>query len=337
MNGQVLYFVAPRCVEVRTQAIAEPGIGQVLVRAIYSAISPGTEMLFYRGNFEPDIALDSVINGMAEPAAYPIKYGYSMVGEVVGLGGGVSPDWMGRRVFAFHPHESQFCAGVESLMPVPEAIPSEDAAFLPSMETAVNFVMDGAPLMGERVVIFGQGIIGLLTTALLSQFPLEGLVTVDLFPERRQASLEAGATASLNPKDAGFLSKLKARIKDGADLTYEISGAPQALDQALAITGFAGRVVIGSWYSTRPTTLNLGVEFHRSRIRLLSSQVSTIDPKLSARWNKSRRFDLAWRKIAELHPSRWITQQFPLEQAPQAYKLIDEHPEKTIQIILSYR
>ena len=336
MRRQALYFVAPRCLEVREEAHPILPAGHVLVCAICSAISPGTEMLFYRGSFIPDLPLDSIIDGVTDPAAYPMKYGYSMVGEVIELGEGVAQSWLGRRVFVFHPHENLFAAAVDSLMPVPEDIASEDAVFLPNMETAVNFVMDGAPLIGERVVVFGQGIIGLLTTSLLARFPLNDLVSLDCYSLRRQASLDAGAQISLDPNTPDILSALKTRLHDGADLTLEISGSPQALNQALAVTGFAGRVVIGSWYGSRTAALTLGGDFHRSRIRLLSSQVSTIDPQLSARWNKSRRFDLSWQMIAVLHPSRWITQQFLLEQAKQAYQLIDQRPEDTIQVLLTY-
>ena len=49
------------------------------------------------------------------------------------------------------------------------------------METAVNLVQDGAPILGERVLVLGQGVVGLLTASLLSEFPLESLVTVDNF------------------------------------------------------------------------------------------------------------------------------------------------------------
>lgn len=336
MICQALCFTAPRCLEVREEAIPPLAAGQVLVRAICSAISPGTEMLFYRGNFVPDLPLDSIIDGLTGPAAYPIKYGYSMVGEVIELGEGVPQRWLARRVFVFHPHENLFITSVESLMPVPDGISSQDAVFLPNMETAVNFVMDGAPLIGEQVVVFGQGIIGILTTSLLARFPLQDLVTLDRYSLRRQASQDAGARTSLDPEAKEALEWLKARLGDGADLTLEISGSPQALNQALAVTGFGGRVVIGSWYGARTVALTLGGDFHRSRIRLLSSQVSTIDPQLSARWNKTRRFDLAWQMISELRPSRWITQKFELRQAAQAYQLIDQHPEDTIQVLLTY-
>ena len=122
----------------------------------------------------------------------------------------------------------------------------------------------------------------------------------------------------------------------GADLCYEISGNPAALDQAIEATGFSGRVVIGSWYGLKRSDLNLGGRFHRSRVRLIGSQVSSIAPELTGRWNKTRRHQATWRMLAQVQPARLITHRFPIEQAAQAYELIDRHPEEVIQVILTY-
>jgi threonine dehydrogenase-like Zn-dependent dehydrogenase len=126
------------------------------------------------------------------------------------------------------------------------------------------------------------------------------------------------------------------RQYEGADLAYELSGSPAALDQAIAVTGFNGRIVIGSWYGQKRADLNLGGAFHRSRIRLISSQVSTLTPELSGRWTKSRRLAVAWAALREIDISRLITHRFPLVEAHQAYHMVDESPEQTIQVLLTY-
>ena len=84
------------------------------------------------------------------------------------------------------------------MIKAPDGISAEDAAFLPTMETAVNLVMDGQPSIGEQVAVFGQGVVGLLVTALLSEMPLASLVTIDQHERRRRESLALGATASLS-------------------------------------------------------------------------------------------------------------------------------------------
>ena len=331
-----LYFTARRQVSVREETLPKLKATQVLVATLFSAISPGTECLIYRGEFPEGMAVDESIVDLSGEFAYPLKYGYAAVGQVVATGEDVEADWDGSLVVAFHPHESHFVADPSTLLPVPEDINAEDAAFLPTMETAVNFVMDGAPVIGEDVLVFGQGIVGLLTTSILAGFPLANLITFDEHALRRQTSCEAGAQASLYPNDAGFETLLRDQLPNGADLTYEISGSPAALEQALTVTGFNGRIVIGSWYGSKRATLNLGGSFHRSRIRMISSQVSSMAPEFDGRWTKMRRFDVAWEMIRQLKPSRLITHRFPIEQAAEAYQLLDKNPEKVIQILLTY-
>jgi 2-desacetyl-2-hydroxyethyl bacteriochlorophyllide A dehydrogenase len=331
-----IYFISPHRVAVQEEALPDLAHGQVMVQTLCSAISPGTESLIYRGQFPRELSLDENLLALAGSFAYPLKYGYSAVGRVVDVGEGVDPAWRDRLVFAFHPHESCFTASPDELQVVPDDISPEDAVFLPNMETAVNLVMDGRPLIGEQVVVFGQGIVGLLTTALLSWFPLQNRVTLDRFALRRQASLELGAHTSLDPDEPDVLAQLRDLLPSGADLAYELSGAPAALDAAIAVTGFAGRVVIGSWYGQKRLNLDLGGSFHRSRIRLISSQVSTLAPELSGRWSKPRRFTVAWEALRKLQPARFITHRFPVQDAAQAYQLIDQRPETTIQVLIQY-
>lgn len=337
MKGLSVTFTAPKEVSVVEGELPALGSGQVLVRTLFSAISPGSEMLLYRGDFPQDIPLDENLPALAGEFAYPLKYGYSLVGEVVEAGTGVDSSWVNRLVFAFQPHTSHIITEPKVLLPLPEDLNPEEALFLPNMETAINFLMDGAPMIGEKVIVFGQGIVGLLTTALLSQYPLADLITLDRYELRRSFSLALGARICLDPSQPEAQERLLATLPDRADLSYELSGAPDALNQAIAITGYNGRVVIGSWYGGKRADLDLGGHFHRSRIRLISSQVSTIAPDLRGRWTKARRFNLAWEMIKKIQPSRFITHRLPVERASEAYQLIDQKPEESVQVVFTYQ
>jgi 2-desacetyl-2-hydroxyethyl bacteriochlorophyllide A dehydrogenase len=341
MKRRSLIFKAPYAIAIAEQAL--PGIGatQVLVETKFSAISHGTEMLLYRGLFPDDLAVDETIAELKRPWRYPLQYGYSVVGEVVRVGAAVSKDFVGRMVFCLHPHESCFEVGVDQILPVPKDIQPRDALFLANMETAVNFLMDGRPIIGEKVVVLGQGVVGLLTTALLAKFPLAALLTLDNFTLRREASQRLGARLAIDPAAPDDLQKAIEYLEPGAsegsaDLVYELSGNPAALNTAIAIAGFDGRIVIGSWFGKQRTALELGGRFHRNRIRLISSQVSTVTPALSARWSKHRRFDVAWDMIRRIKPARFITHQIPFVRANEAFELIDKNPASTIQVVLEY-
>lgn len=328
---QSVVFSAPRRVDVVEEPLAGPAPGKILVETQLCAISPGTEMLFYRGELPDDTAADGALDATIAAAGdaaltYPLRYGYASVGRVTALGAGVDPEWRGRLVFAFVPHASAFEAAPGDVIPVPPDISPEQAALLPNMETAVNFVMDGHPLIGERVAVVGLGVVGLLTVALLGRFPLAELVAVDPLALRRDQALAWGATTARRPAETADVAP--------CDLVYELSGNPAALDAAIALTGFAGRIVVGSWYGAKRAPVDLGGRFHRSRIRLISSQVSTIDPTLSGRWDKARRFAVAWSMLRTLDPTPLITHRYQLADAAAAYRQIDQDPAKTLQVVL---
>ncbi len=333
MIRKSLYFEGPKEVSIREEKIPALDAGEVLVRSIASAISSGTELLIYGDQAPKGTAADATIEALDGEFNYPFKYGYSMVGEVAELGPGVEHQWLGKRVFAFNPHESHFIGRPQNLHMVPEGIATEEALFVPNLETAINLVMDGKPLIGERVALFGQGIVGLLTTAILSQFPLKELVSIDNFDNRRLASMAAGADQSIQPSG---LTALRNRWAQGGDLIFELSGSPNALNQAIQLAGFESRIVIGSWYGEKKSEINLGREFHRNRIKLLSSQVSTMAAEFRSRWDKQRRFDLVWEKLIQVQPSQFITHRFPMEHATNAYDVLDQQPENAIQVIFEY-
>jgi 2-desacetyl-2-hydroxyethyl bacteriochlorophyllide A dehydrogenase len=341
MKKLFLQFTEPYKVSVLEEDVPLPSGREVLVRTICSAISPGTELLVYRGQWPENVAVDETIEALAGKFRYPLKYGYSAVGQVEAVGSDVSRDWLGRRVFAFNPHESHFVSAPEHLVPLPASLSPEEAAFLPNMETAVGFVLDGNPMIGEQVAVFGQGIVGLLTTALLTRFPLGHLATFDAYGLRRDKSAELGAHQVLDPSAPDVMERLLQNLQEkeprGVDLAYEVSGNPAALEQAINATAFSGRIVVGSWYGGKRANLDLGGHFHRSRIQIISSQVSRLSPTLTGLWTKARRMRLAMIMLEQVRPSRLITCRYHISKAAEAYALLDEHPEQAIQIMFEYK
>jgi 2-desacetyl-2-hydroxyethyl bacteriochlorophyllide A dehydrogenase len=334
VKRKTLYFTAPRQVEIREESLPALEADDVLVETTCSAISAGTEMLVYQGRFPRDLETDALISSLRGGFKYPCVYGYATVGRITETGTQVDKSWRDKLVFAFQPHTSCFISKLESLFPIPYSLSPDIACFLPNMETAVNLVQDAAPIFGERVLVLGQGVVGLLTTSLLSEFPIEMLVTADCYEPRRRSS---PGHVSLDPYSPDFRKQALALLHQGADLTFELSGRPETLNDALALTGFSGRIIIGSWYGEKRAEIDLGSTFHRSRIKLISSQVSTIAPELAGRWNKARRFDAAWKALERIKPEKWITHRFPIDHAEEAYQLLDENPQETIQVVLNYK
>ena len=341
MSCTSVIFKNPYEIELLQNDLPSPRRGEVLIKTQMSAISTGTEMLVYRGQIHPKLPVDETISKLAHEFRYPLKYGYSTTGRVVETGPAVSGDWLNRMVFCFNPHESHYIAQPDQLIPIPADIDPEDALFLPNTESAVNFLMDGRPVIGEAITVFGQGVVGLLTTALLAMLPLKCLVTLDKWSIRRKKSLDLGVHFSWDPAVPDLKDELTALLESRAgiknsDLIFELSGNPEALNQAVDIAGFNTRIVIGSWYGTRRAALNLGAGFHRNRIRFISSQVSTLAPEFTGRWSKDRRLTVAWEMIRRIKPADFITHRFDIQRVKEAYELLNEKPGETIQVVLTY-
>lgn len=331
VERRTVQFSAPGEIEVVSESIPPPAANEVLVHTKCSAISPGTERLIYEGKAPSNLAADASIDALkGDDLSYPISYGYSSVGIVEEVGEEVDRAWQGAAVFGFQPHTSRFVSSPDSLVRLPEAVSHSDAVLIPSVETAVNFVMDGQPMIGEVVLVFGQGVVGLLTTRLLSDHPLRSLVVVEPSAHRRGIAGSLGASVaveSVSELEDGTEESLSGSGEqngslssfEGADLVYEITGQPSVLNEAIQQTGFAGRLIVGSWYGTKRSPLDLGGHFHRSRMRIISSQVSTIGPTHQGRWTKTRRMSVVLNLLNEVNPGQLISDRFPIDEAPSVY------------------
>lgn len=311
LNARSLTLAGAGRVEVRDVALPTPGPGQVAVTAELSAISAGTELLAYRGQTPEGMSVTATDDTAG--------LGYSLVGSVTGLGPGVDPAWLGNRVFALHPHASHLVCLPDQLVRLPPELSWEDAVFLSNMDTAVNLVQDGHPRLGENVAVFGLGVVGLLTAAVLARFPIE-LQGFDPVAARREKAQELGVGTPEQP--ASY------------DLCFECSGQPQALNDAIQHTGFSGRIVVGSWYGLKRAEIDLGGVFHRNRIQIVSSQVSSLNPALSGLWTRERRLQVALQQLTVIRPARLISHRFPIERAAEAYALLDRR--EGLQAVLTY-
>jgi 2-desacetyl-2-hydroxyethyl bacteriochlorophyllide A dehydrogenase len=339
LKNHVLYFKEPYKIEIREEQLPEVQDNELLVKTITSAVSSGTEMLVYRGQLPAGIAIDETIDTLKENFEYPLRYGYACVGEVIDTESNNHRNLTGKKVFAFQPHGAYFTVPIENAIFIPDMVSMEDAVLYPNLETAVNLVMDGRPLIGEDVVVIGAGMVGLFTIALLKQFPLDSLTVIEPLPNRQQAVKDMGIKNVYHPDE--FTEIIQSRqskygISSGADLVFECSGSNKGLQSAIDSTGFDGRIVAGSWYGSRPVTLDLGSRFHRQRIKLISSQVSSITPDLMSRWSHQRRSAITWKQVEKIQPSRWVTHRFSVCEAQEAYNLIDQHPEQCLQVLFKY-
>lgn len=327
MKARAVVFVGPGRVEVQDVDAGEPGDGDVVVRTAYSGISAGTEMLAYRGELDPGLVLDETISSLGGTFAYPFPYGYSCAGVVEA---GALPE--GTPVFAFHPHQDRFVAARADVVPLGE-VPPREATLFPLVETALQVTLDAGAVLDEVVVVTGLGAVGVLTALLLRRAGAR-VLAAEPRPWRRAVAASVGVDACA-PDDVGERVAAETGGR-GLALVVECSGNPQALAGALPWLAHEGTALVASWYGSKPVTLPLGAEFHRRRLTIRSTQVSTIPARLSGRWTVTRRRDVARRLLEELPLPAVATHEFPLSEAASAFAAIDRAQEGLLHAALWY-
>jgi 2-desacetyl-2-hydroxyethyl bacteriochlorophyllide A dehydrogenase len=332
IEARALWFTAPRTAELRPERVPPPGPGEVRIKTIASAISHGTEMLVYRGEVPAGLPLD--LPTLAGDFSFPIKYGYATVGRVLDAGAeSFSP---GDLLFVHHPHQDAFVVPAELAVRLPDGLDPKLGLFFANLETALNVVHDAPLRLGETALVFGQGVVGLLVTRLLKLAGAYQVLAVDPIKKRRDLALEVGADEAFGLGEGLRGRILEATAGRGADLAVEVSSSGAALQTAIDSVAAEGTVVVASWYGARRVELSLGGHFHRGRVRLRSSQVGRMSPELGARWDRARRTEAALGLLPTLRLEGLVSHRVPFEKAPEAYRLVDEKPEETVQVVLSH-
>lgn len=300
--ARAFWLSSPGHGELRDVTLPEPGEGEVLVRALYSGVSRGTETLVFRGGV-PESQHDVMRAPFQEgdfPA--PVKYGYLSVG-VVERG----PDELiGRTVFCLHPHQSHYVVPVSAVTVVPDQVPAARAVLAGTVETAVNALWDAAPQLGDRISVVGGGMIGCSVAALLARFPGIRLQLVDADPARAETAEALGVDFATPEEAAGE-----------RDLVIHASATEQGLTRALELLAPEGTVVELSWYGDRRVTLPLGEAFHSRRLTLRASQVGTVSPAARPGRGYAERMALALELLADPALDALITGESAFEELPE--------------------
>lgn len=290
---------------IREAALPAPLPGQVVVRALWSGISRGTESLVFQGKV-PESQRDVMRCPFQEgsfPA--PVKYGYMNVGVVEAAGEADDESLVGRTVFCLHPHQDRYVVPAGAVTPVPDAVPSRRALLAANLETAVNGVWDARPSVGDRVVVVGGGVVGLLAGWLCAEHPGAEVTLVDPNPARREVAESLGMS---------WFAEIPSGV--AADVVIHASGSPKGLPVALSAAAVEATIVELSWFGDRDVALPLGETFHSRRLTLRSSQVGRIPTRQAPRWDHARRMALVLELLRDVRLDGLLTGESAFHELP---------------------
>jgi len=282
--AQALWYSGPGQADIRQEAVAPPGAGEVRVRALFGAISRGTEALVLAGRV-PESEFERMrAPFMAGNFPFPVKYGYATVGRIEGG----TEALLGRTVFTLHPHQNVFNIPASAAVVLPQNLPPQRAVLAANMETALNAVWDAAPGPADRIAIVGAGVVGSLVAYLCGRIPGTEVTLVDINPARAELAQTLGVSFAMPETATG-----------DCDLVVHASGHAAGLGTALALAGEEATVLELSWYGDASVAALLGGGFHSRRLRLVSSQVGRIAPSHRPRWTHGRRLAAALALLAD--------------------------------------
>jgi threonine dehydrogenase-like Zn-dependent dehydrogenase len=302
-KARALWTIAPGQAELRPETLPARAPDQVLARMIASGISRGTERLVLAGKVP-----ENQWGAMRCPLQvgdfpFPVKYGYSAVAHVAEGPAALQ----GKRVFCLHPHQDFFLAPAAMCVPVPDAVPDSRAVLGANMETALNILWDAQPLPGERALVIGAGVVGLLVAYLLARIPAMAVTIIDPDASRRGVAEALGIT---------FAAPEAAPAEQ--ELIIHASANPAGLRQALQCAAFEARIIEASWFGAQEVALPLGEAFHSRRLRLISSQVGAVAPAMRGRRSFGERMAQALGLLADPALESLVGPATSFQDLPQA-------------------
>ncbi|AMJ63630.1 zinc-dependent alcohol dehydrogenase [Bosea sp. PAMC 26642] len=301
LKATALWYVGQGECALNALELPQAGPDDCLVETLWSGISRGTERLVFEGRV-PESEYERMRAPFQDGAfPFPVKYGYCAVGRV-----DAGPtDIIGKTVFCLHPHQDRFVVPRDRLTIVPEAVPARRAVLAANMETALNAHWDAGSGPGDRIIVVGGGVLGLLVAWLAARLPGAEVTLVDIDPARAELA-----------KNLGFAFALPADAPGDADIVFHTSASAAGLATAIAAAGFEARIVELSWYGEGTVQAPLGGAFHAKRLQLISSQVGQIAPSRRSRWGYARRSQVAMALLADDRLDALITEEVAFAEAP---------------------
>jgi 2-desacetyl-2-hydroxyethyl bacteriochlorophyllide A dehydrogenase len=351
---RTLVLDGPRQLRLSDQPARPLRPGEIRLRARLSGISHGTELSLYRGTSAfTDKVFDRGLRAFVEPpagsaATYPVTLGYEMVAEVLEVAPDVTEVRVGDLVHTGTPHQEETVLDLAAslgatypLVRLPTTERPERALFISLAAVALQAVHDAEMKLGDAVSVHGLGTIGLLTVQMCRLEGIQNVFALDPDPARRKLAIGLGASHVLDPGEAVPVGLQIRELNGGAgvDVAIEVSGSDRGLQGGLEAAGLGATVVAAGFYQGGAANVRLGEEFHHNRLSVIASIGAWGAPHRHAPlWNRRRVMDTATRLLYtdRVSVEGLLGRRFPFDQAPAAYRWIDQQPQAPVKVALTY-
>lgn len=367
---QVLQNMKTGETQVEDVPVPQVGEGAALVKTNASLVSAGTERMLVefarqslagKAKSRPDLVrqvlnkarregvlptIDAAMNKLDQP----MVLGYSSAGRIVKVGPGLEGFKVGDRVACGgggHAVHAEFAAIPKNLLvPIPDAVDFESAAFTTIGAIAMQGFRLAAVSVGARVAVIGLGLLGLLTTGIANAAGCQ-VMGVDLDPERVELAKHMGAGRAVS-RDQAVEAAEAFSLGMGVDAVVICADTPSA--DPIILAGDIARdkakvVVVGAVGMDIPRKT-----YYEKELELIVSRSygpGRYDPKYEkegkdypigyVRWTENRNMAsfLDLLDQGKLDVSPLISHRIPIEEGERAYELITGD-EAHLGVLLTY-
>ena len=347
-----LIAVAPRTPVLCEYEESPLNPGEVRLRSIFSAPKHGSELRGYRAETKDHTSpfewerrmhvapnLDEIAGVEGGSSKFPQRLGNMTIGKVIEVGENVTRFQVGDCVFGHLPIRETHAVAEERLEGVPDKMTSEAIVYSDPAGVALSPVRDGKIGLGDRVAVFGLGAIGQMAVQIARLQGARWIAATDPIPIRRELAKRHGADVVLDPiaEDVGLVIK-DLTDKIGVDVSLETSGVYGALNDALRATGYMGTIVSSAYYTGDARALSLEGEWHRNRLTMISTRDVSQPLPGHPLWDTQRLHTEAFALLQEgrLSVEGLVHPIVPFSESAEAYRNIDEAPEKSIKMGVVY-
>ncbi len=309
--------------------------GAILALAGATLISAGTEVANYLGR----------TSQRGADSTQPYYPGYSFAGTVEAVGEGVHGFQPGDRICGPLPHASHAVEGrperLVRLNHIPPGVTFAQAAVTQLGSIALNAVRPARIQLGERVVVVGAGLVGLLAGRLARLDGATTVAVVDPIQARRDLALTYCADLAADPGGSATTDLLEALAPGGFDVVIEATGAPAAFVPSLKLARRGGRVILLG--STRGAVEGFDPysDIHLRGLHVIGAHVSTTPTSATAdnRWTEAANRDvlLALLRDGLLDVQPLITDTVRPARAPDMFASLAQHPGRHLGVLIEWR
>lgn len=345
------------------------GSGSLLVSTSVSLISSGTEKqlmdlakasLAGKAMARPDLVrrvirnvqrdgLKPTIEKVFAKLDTPIPLGYSLAGVVLEVGRNVGGFAVGDRVAcagAGMANHAEVNAVPKNLtVKIPDGVDDQDASFVTLGAIALQGVRQASLTLGERVVVMGLGLIGLLTVQLLKASSCR-VIGFDPNPGRAEQARKLGADVAISTGLAEAVSGFTGGYGADAVILTASTKSNEPLNQAAEISRLKGRIVVVGLvgmtidrepFYKRELDLRLSMSYGPGRHDPSYELAGNDYPLAYVRWTEQRNMAAFLDLIAEgkITPKSLVTHSFDIDKALDAYGVM-ERGEPHMAMLLTY-